>query len=204
MKCWKIITLVIGFSCTTALSHAQFRYGVKGGLNVTTVHFNKDLFSPQSLTGYHVGVTSEYIVPKLGIGADLSVLFTRKGFEQRNKYYQQSYLEVPVNFKWRINLPVPFMKAYLNAGPYLSWALGHAGWSVSKSNSVTGTSNTVKITPLNMETGVNVGAGLEFLNYFQVSIHYGWGLSDAYKISYSGTSYAQNRVFMLSGAYSFN
>ncbi|MCC8153874.1 MAG: PorT family protein [Tannerellaceae bacterium] len=199
----KIISLafcVIGLSFA---SHAQFRYGVKGGMNLSTIHFNKDLFSPQSLVGYQAGFTSEYIIPKSGIGADLSLMFVQTGVEQRSKHYAKNYIEIPVNFKWRYSLP--FVNAYVHAGPYIAWALKKDdSWSVTVSKtSSTGIPGTATVTAMDTDAGINAGLGVEFLKYFQVGIQYRLGLKDAYKVSYSGNSYAQNRGILINAAILF-
>ena len=71
-KYFAIITLLLGVLAAPA--HAQMiRFGVQGGLNVSQVHFNTDLWGSDNVTGLHFGPMLDFRLP-LGIGADAAVL----------------------------------------------------------------------------------------------------------------------------------
>ena len=52
---------IIAFLCAVAFlavaipAQAQLRFGVKGGLNITSVHFDSDLLKSDNVTGFHIG-----------------------------------------------------------------------------------------------------------------------------------------------------
>ena len=58
MKAIKVIfmTLVMVLGASSAMTaSAQFRFGVKAGVNVNSLHFNKDVFESDNQTGFTGG-----------------------------------------------------------------------------------------------------------------------------------------------------
>ena len=78
---------------------SQIKFGIKGGLNISSVHFNKDLVGKDNVTGFNIGPMVEVMAPIMGVGID-----------------------VPVNLKWKFGLPI--IKGYLAAGPYVGFRVG--------------------------------------------------------------------------------
>ncbi|GAB6394189.1 MAG: PorT family protein [Bacteroidales bacterium] len=162
----KITGLLIGVAAMALFTipvQAQLRFGVKGGLNISSVRFDDDLVSADNVTGFHIGPTAELMVPLLGIGFDASLLYSQK--------VEQNYIEVPVNVKWKIGLPL--VKGYIAAGPYIEFRLGDKilegigeikeQWE-SKS----------------FGAGLNFGAGVEVFNHLNIGFNYGLGLTNNY------------------------
>ena len=118
-----ICLLLIGL---TWPMQAQLKFGVKGGLNVSSVHFDKEVFDADNVTGFHVGPFVEMMVPGLGLGVDAAFLYSQKGMEYVESgvktEIKTDYLDVPVNVKWKFGLPL--VKAYVAAGPYLGFRVG--------------------------------------------------------------------------------
>lgn len=155
-------------------ANAQFRIGIKGGVNISSVHFNSDLLGSGNVCGFQVGPMIETSLPLVGFGIDASVLFSRRGLEGNNsgakKTLRTNYLDVPVNLKWKFGLPL--MKVYVAAGPYVSFRVGGDNkWTVLgdqlKSKTVSG--------------GLNFGAGIEVIKHLQVGLNYGLGLTNNYR-----------------------
>ncbi|MDR0796058.1 MAG: PorT family protein, partial [Tannerella sp.] len=73
---WPVLTVLMISATSTA--NAQFRFGIKGGLNVATVKFNENVIAAENLTGFHIGPVFEFMPG--GVGVDFGVLFTQKGF----------------------------------------------------------------------------------------------------------------------------
>lgn len=176
---------------------AQFRYGVKAGMNISTLHFNKDLVSPDALVGYQMGLTSEWMSQRKHIGVELSALFSQKGITYHSKRYTANYIGIPLNFKWRYRLL--FGDLFLTAGPYVAFSIGEKEWDKI---SVNGSPRT---TAKDLDFGVNAGAGILILNHFQVGLGYGLGLTDGYEVKRTSglKSYAQNRNWNISVTYLF-
>ncbi|MDR3268456.1 MAG: PorT family protein [Tannerella sp.] len=175
MKKTKWLLCVLAFFIVP-VAEAQIRFGVKGGMNIATVKFNKEVANPENITGFQVGPMFEIVEPITGWGIDAAVLYTQKGFEWDDKRIRNDYLEVPVNLKWKIMTPV--VKPFVAAGPYVGFRIaGKKAWEVDKLyNDVKG-----QINAGNFSAGLNFSVGAELLKCLQLSLNYGWGLTDNYK-----------------------
>ncbi|GHU54113.1 membrane protein [Bacteroidia bacterium] len=157
-------------------ANAQLRLGIKGGLNIANVKLNSDIVKPYNVTGFHIGPLVELISP-IGLGLDGAILYSQKGMDIGDEIVMTDYLEVPVNLKWKLQLPVieRVFKAYAAAGPYAQIRL-----SDEKS-----TLNNIKdqIETKSFGVGVNLGIGVELFSVLQVGFNYGIGLTDDYSIN---------------------
>lgn len=151
---------------------AELKIGVKGGVNISSVHFNKTILSSSNVTGYNVGPMLEFIAPFVGVGFDAAILFNQKGLEIGTSTMKTHYLDVPVNLKWKFGIPL--VKAYLAAGPYVSFRLGgDKFWNVMSE----------QIEAKSFGAGLNFGAGVELVKHLQVGFNYGLGLTDNYSLN---------------------
>lgn len=173
--------------------NAQIRLGVKGGLNISTVHFNGEIISPHNVTGFHIGPMLEATVPLLGVGFETAVLYSQKGFEYERRHIIEDYIDVPVHFKWKFGLPIA--KAYLATGPYFGFRVN--------GDKVLEMPNTVfnQIQAKTFGLGWDIGAGVEVINRLQVGVNYGLGLTCDY--SAGGGNKGENRGWMITAAILF-
>lgn len=177
---------------------AQIKFGVKAGVNLAEVSFNKDFgnnFRSSNRTGFIVGPTIEAMVPFIGLGLDGSLLYSQKGINIDNglKHIDGSfsYLEVPVNLKWKFGIP-KVIGIYLAAGPYASVALG---------NSLKEFKDNLRLD--DFDWGINAGAGVELFGHLQVGANYSYGFSKS-KFTFFDESYGfHNRMWTISAAYFF-
>jgi hypothetical protein len=171
----KALLLVLAVCMTPVAARAQFHLGVKGGANIATVKFNKDIVDANNITGFLIGPMVEYTRPSTGWGFDAALLFTQKGCELENRTVKNNYLEVPVNIK--LKFTTPLIRPYLAAGPYAGFRVGgRKVWDVS------GLYNDVKgqVNAKSFSAGLNFSAGAEVFGFLQVGLNYGWGLTDNY------------------------
>lgn len=155
---------------STLAASAQIAFGVKGGLNISQVHFSKDIVNSDNLTGFQIGPMVDFTVPLLGIGMDAAILYSQKGLEVDSKSHKTDYLDIPVNLKWKFGLPV--LKGFLTAGPYASFRIGGDKiWTVMNE----------QIEAKSFGTGLNFGAGVEVVKHLQVGLNYDLGLVKTYK-----------------------
>ncbi len=155
----------------TVPSQAQFKFGVKGGLNITSVHLNSDLLKVDNVTGFQIGPMIEATVPLVGFGVDAALLFSQKGADVHSavneKSFKASYLDVPVNLKWKFGIPIA--KVYVAAGPYVGFRVGGDKiWNVLGE----------QIEAESFSAGLNFGGGVELIKFLQIGINYGLGLTD--------------------------
>ena len=168
--------LIISFISLIALpAEAQIRFGVRGGVNISSVHFSSDVVDADNVTGFHIGPMIEAMAPFLGIGVDAAVLYSQKGMEKDSESMKTDYIDVPVNLKWKFGLPI--VKGYVAAGPYVGFRVGgDKVWDIPGS-----VSDQVKAK--NFGAGLNFGAGVELISHVQVGFNYGLGLTDNYSVS---------------------
>ena len=154
---------------------SQIKFGIKGGLNISSVHFNKDLVGKDNVTGFNIGPMVEVMAPIMGVGFDAAILYSQKGIGVKSeKDIKNDYIDVPVNLKWKFGLPI--VKAYLAAGPYIGFRVGgDKFWDIPGS-----VADQVKAK--NFSAGLNFGAGVELISHLQVGFNYGLGLTDNYSI----------------------
>ena len=154
---------------------SQIKFGIKGGLNISSVHFNKEIVGKDNVTGFNIGPMVEVMAPVMGVGFDAAILYSQKGIGVKSeKDIKNDYIDVPVNLKWKFGLPI--VKAYLAAGPYIGFRVGgDKFWDIPGS-----VADQVKAK--NFSAGLNFGAGVELISHLQVGFNYGLGLTDNYSI----------------------
>ena len=162
------------FAVSTA--NAQFRFGAKGGVNIANAKFNRDVFKSDNVTGFHLGPTVEGMFGQGGIGMDMALLFSRKGFDTDLDKVKNDFIEIPVNVKFKLGMPL--VNPYLAAGPYIAFRVaGDKIWDVG--SNTTGIVDQVRAQ--NFGAGLNFSAGAELFDRLQIGLTYSWGLTDNYK-----------------------
>ncbi len=189
-------------------AQAQFRFGIKAGVNISELSFSTSLdeafsktFSSDNITSFTGGVLGEYIAP-FGLGADLGLLYTRKGSELEGLFSTATahidYIEIPLNLKYRLSLPVinNIVMPFIFAGPSFSFRVAdnlEEYKEVFKSK--------------DFEVALNVGLGIELFKHLQISGQYGWGLGDALTVMETqytkALSNAKSRAWTITAAYFF-
>ena len=158
---------------------AQVRLGVKGGLNIASVHFSTDVLQSDNVTGFQIGPMIEGSLPLVGLGFDAAILYAQKGLETKNvggekTTLKNDYIDVPVNLKWKLGLPI--MKVYLAAGPYVGFRVGgNKIWELPGSM-------VDQVKTKSFSAGLNFGAGVELISHLQVGLNYGLGLTNNYSM----------------------
>ena len=192
-----VLIILLAFIAVPAKS--QLKFGVKGGLNISSVHLNSDILKADNVTGFQIGPMIETTIPLIGVGLDAAILYSQKGMDVKSETgtstnVKTDYIDVPVNLKWKFGLPI--IKGYLAAGPYIGFRVGgDKFWEIP--GSVVG-----QVKAKNFSAGLNFGAGVELISHLQVGINYGLGLTD----NYSAEKYdlnAKNRGWSVTAAILF-
>ncbi|UKJ07457.1 porin family protein [Solitalea lacus] len=193
----KMLLAAVAVFITLSASAQKLNFGVKGGVNFTSVSdikFTGNLSqsyqqTADGVTGYHLGVWTEIGIPVISIQPEL--LYFHKGFKAIDAQGARSevklnYLDIPVLAKFNL-LPV----LHVVAGPQLSLKL---------SDKITGASTFTDV--LNKESfksgdwGAVLGAGVT-VSKIQLQGRYVWGLS---KVTSNNVEF-KNQMFQLSLAY---
>jgi hypothetical protein len=189
-----ICLVVLSMAVTTA--RGQIRFGLKGGLNISSVKLSKDILAADNRTGFHIGPMIETMIPYTGLGVDIAFLYSQKGINADWESWNTDYIDVPVNLKWKAGLPG--LKGYAAAGPFVSFCVnGDKIWKMPGS-----VANQIKAKSFG--AGINLGAGAELLNFLQIGFNYALGLTDNYNIYKDGNSSgAKTRTWSISAALLF-
>ena len=151
---------------------AEFRFGVKAGLNINKLHLSNfgDNVSSDNRCGFTAGVMTEFTVPIIGIGADLSLMYTHMN-ERINDAgdkgsINKNFLEIPLNLKYKFNIPVvaSIIKPMVYTGPTLALKLDKSAIDDLKTKTA--------------QWGWNLGIGVELIKHLQISGGYTFGINN--------------------------
>jgi len=178
----RFVLVITALIVMTSSASAGFRFGVKAGLNVDALHFSQKSFNSDNKCGWTAGVMGEFIVPVIGIGVDLSAMYTRMNNSLNDVYYipedgtdpekiniGKNFLEIPLNIKYRLSIPVieKIIKPYVFTGPTFAFKLDK---------------NTIEdMKTKTCQVAWNVGLGVELINHLQVGASYGFGMNNIAK-----------------------
>lgn len=160
MKRFVIVFLAVTAALYGMPVSGQVHFGVKAGLNGSTVSFSDP--SAGWGTGLQLGPMVEVMVPLLGIGADAAVVYSTK---------ENGQIEVPIHAKWKVGIPAA--KFFLATGPSFSVPL-----SGNVEKDVDGVIKNLQTKSFRM--GWDFGAGAELIQHLQVGLNYGLGLTNNY------------------------
>lgn len=151
-------------------ANAQIKFGLKGGLNVTSMSFSEEVFDASNKTGFFVGPMVKVTVPIVGLSFDAAALYDQK--EADVKYaaegelgkvnVKQQSINIPVNVRYGFGLS-SLANIFLFAGP--QW-----GINVGDKNFKWNETSSYSLKKSNFS--VNVGAGVTLLKHLQVSANY--------------------------------
>ena len=155
-------------------AQAQVKFGLKGGLNVTSMSLDKDkLLDTENQAGFFIGPTVKFTLPIVGLGIDASALYDQreakiKGDINGNKVETSSKLKtqainVPINVRYGVGLG-SVANVFLFAGPQFGFNVGDKNQSLLKDAAEW------KLKSSNFS--VNVGLGFTVLSHLQVSANY--------------------------------
>ncbi len=201
MKSVRLIAVVAVLAIVGALmpAQAQFRFGPKLGVTVSELHFNSSTFDSNNRAGFTAGAMMEFTVPVAGWGFDASVMYVRRNSrwmtENGVSKDNRDYIDIPLNFKWKINIPLinSIVRPYLATGPSFSILTSRRSAEEAYRNR-------------KFDTAWNFGFGAELFKKAQVGASYGLGLTKALKtVGATGTSNinGRNRYWTITAAYLF-
>lgn len=195
-----LLTLVMIIGASAIPAQAQFKFGPKVGLTVNDFHFNKSVMDAENQTGWTAGLMTEFTVPVIGLGFDLSAMYVRRNseFMRENNLTKDNrdYIEIPLNLKYKFSLPLisKILVPYLGVGPSVSFLTSRRHIENAYKNK-------------SVDWAMNFGFGVQLLSHIDVNARYGLGMSKAVKLIDSsagnGDIDGKNRYWTISVAYLF-
>lgn len=167
-----IVAIVIA---ATATVQAQVRFGVKGGITLNELKWDKDIVSKDNRAGFTAGLMMEIGMPVVGLGIDASVLYAHRQDDMflQDNYEEiklkRDYLDIPLNVKYKIQVPVlcKIITPFVTTGPDFALMLGDTDKGDFKTRK--------------WNTSWNVGFGAELFRKVQIHANYGIGLTKAFE-----------------------
>lgn len=154
-------------------AQAQIKLGVKGGLNVSSLKLNDDMYDTSNRAGFFIGPMVKVTVPITGLSFDIAALYDQKDAKVRvaddvvggtynSTTVTQKFIDIPVNVRYGFGLS-SLANIFLFAGP--QW-----GINVGDKNFKWNESSSYSLKKANFS--VNVGAGVTLLSHLQASVNY--------------------------------
>lgn len=184
--------------------NAQIKFGVKGGLNMSSLSVSGKVIDKSNNIGFYLGPTVKFSLPLTGLGLDVSALYNQyssdvtvdAGNEQttrENATLTVKQLAIPVNVRYGVGLG-SLASIYAFAGPQFAFNLADDISSIDWKWK-------------NTYLSVNVGVGVSLLKHLQASVNYNIGCGKSGETSASGAVRqafnAKSNAWQLGVAYYF-
>lgn len=188
-----ISTLLVAACLLTAIpAQAQFRWGLKGGVNLTKPSLSGfgDNFKSDNTTGFFVGPMAEFTIPIAGLGVDGALLYSQKKAKivetttNSSDVLKQHSLEIPINLKYSIGLG-DLAGIFIAVGPSFGFNLKNDDFSDDFISVVDGPdsepNNLFENAYRKAEVSLNFGIGLKLINHLQLGVNYNLPLTESSK-----------------------
>lgn len=167
-----------------APASAQFKYGIKGGLNVSQLSGKSDVLSSDNRTGWFAGAFGEFTLPIIGVGVELGVQYENRGkveTETITEFEGQpiepipatsaslQYIDIPLNIKWTYGFS-SLASVYIATGPQFAFNVGN--------KSLFHNSYSLK----NSEFSWNVGLGATLIKHLRIGYNYNIGIGNTAEV----------------------
>lgn len=187
----KIIVLVVVAMMGVGMANAQFKFGVKAGVNVNHMSTNLGTFDKNNAAGWTAGLMTEFQVPVIGLCFDLSVMYARLNAEKALD--NKNFIQIPLNLKYKFQLPVvsSFFTPYIFTGPSFDFKLDKKTFEDMKTKT--------------FQAVWNVGLGIQLVKHLQIGASYGFGINNIMDKVYSESNPVKlhNNYWTITAAYLF-
>lgn len=166
------ITIIVAIiMTTTSMAQGQVRFGIKGGITLNELKWDKEIVNKENRAGFTAGLMMEIGMPVVGLGIDASVLYAHR---EDDMYFEdvklkRDYLDIPLNVKYKIQIPVinKIISPFVTTGPDFALMLGDTDKGDFKTRK--------------WNTSWNVGFGVELFRKLQIHANYGIGITKAFE-----------------------
>ena len=170
-----IVFLAVALMTSTA-ADAQIRFGIKAGLNLSSLSRNGSgiNWNYKHQAGFFAGVTADFKIPLVGLGADASVVYDQRNFKIDNydsngefdgtySNVRLKYISIPINIKYTFGVD-EIASLYLATGPQFSFNLDNKSFTLKDAGKV--------FSAQNFDFYWNVGIGFTVLNHIRLGYTY--------------------------------
>ena len=192
----RILLTLLVIACALPLM-SQVRLGVRGGVTIGEMRFDRDIIDSDNRVGYTGGLLLDLNIPVIGVGIEASAMYTHRNnrLTDDQHVFKRHYIDIPVYARYRLSLPAVehIVAPIAFTGPCFSVLFNEDAPS-NYDNSKTFLS-------------WDVGGGVDLFKHLRVTATYGIGISKA--MSYIDQEYTGDKVYgkdkhwTLSAAYLF-
>ncbi|MGG5207584.1 porin family protein [Chryseobacterium sp. MIQD13] len=193
----------LAFAQKTTSSSNPVTFGVKGGMNVSSLSKDEGLDDQKSKIGFNAGVFANIPVAE-SFSVQPELLYSQYGAKSEytgfgSKFSSSTkldYITVPVMLQYNL---IPNL--YVEAGPEFGFMVSAKNKIKNENNGDSTTSDNYKDDLKTFNFGIGLGAGYYFTPNFGITARYVAGLTDTFKDN-SGDA-IRNNVFQVGLAYKF-
>lgn len=173
----RVFIALMMLTAISSAAFAQFRWGIKAGMNVTSLHLDKSTLESANRAGFTGGLTAEFTVPVIGIGADLSVMYTHRtnvvnGAETDGlSSFKSDFVEIPLHLKYKLGLPVVgnIISPYIFTGPCFGILASKKAITEAWERKA-------------FDIAWDFGLGVQLVKHLQIGASYGLGINKVAKV----------------------
>jgi hypothetical protein len=166
MRKLHVLFLMVVAIMLAAPASAQVKFGLKGGIDATSLKLNESVFDESNRVGFYIGPTLKFTLPIVGLGVDASALYDQRSANVENTdtktetSLDQKQIAIPVNLRYSVGLG-SLANFFVFAGPQFGFNVGgdkklsEYDWKWKDSN-----------------FSVNLGVGVTLLSHLQVNANY--------------------------------
>lgn len=164
MKKFFTLILVAVATMVAAPASAQVQFGLKGGLNVTSMSLSSDVLKAENRAGFFIGPTVKFTLPIVGLGVDASALYDQREAEVKDtdEKIKQQAINIPINLRYGLGLGET-ANIYFAVGPQFGFNVGDKEHKITDSQTWHLSGSTFS---------VNFGLGVMILNHVQIGANY--------------------------------
>lgn len=191
---------------TSTSSASPVRFGIKAGMNVSSLSNDETLEDQGSKIGFNAGVFANIPIAE-SFSIQPEVLYSQYGDKYDyvvagNRYSYANHLDyitVPVMFQYNF---IPNL--YVEAGPEFGFMVSAKNKAKNETNNdVLAESGNYKDNFNTFNVGIGLGAGYYFTDNIGLTARYVAGVTDIAKDRPSGRDAVRNNVFQVGLAYKF-
>ncbi len=180
-----LVACAMLLAAAPAAQAGGFKVGPRVGLNINKFSMDQSTLNKDNRCGFSAGVNAQFTVPLIGVGADVSVLYTRRNAEVKTmpemdvngtvltpagvEKTHYDYISVPVHLMYKLSLPAvqKIVAPYVVTGPDFAFRVSKNLLSDVQSKKC--------------NVGWDFGLGVELIQHLQISATYTLGMNNSIK-----------------------
>lgn len=142
------------------------KFGLKAGMNNTSMKFDKSVFDASNRFGWFVGPIVKIGLPVTGLSADIAALYDQRETKLNGETIKQKSMMIPINARYTFGL-TNMASFYVAAGPQFGFNVGSENFNWKEKESYENTFQLKK-----SKFSVNLGAGVGIGEHVEIGFTY--------------------------------